>query len=636
MTTWTDDEVGGSVWSEDEAAGTALGAATGSSLVGFVQSGIATTAHRASRNVQTKVGEQWISVTDAVNSSGTAVQGDDSTDDTTGFQRVADALTSGGTLFIPPGKTFKLTDVVTLLANTTVLNFGTIKQYTTDKGVFKATQKDRVKIINYGLIYGPGVWSNGWTGNGGHEERGVQFLGCTRSSVTGPGVIRNFGHAGVACYGGNGIKIHHHIEGTEGYGSDLTTNDNFQHCVYLADDTTYGSPQEIDIDINGSGSAMGVLYEHPTGTTDNAGSVRIRGHIHDIPGQHGVYVQNGNCDIDISVKDLALSAVKIQSPQDGQNVKSLKAHVTGDNIDSHVFELSTLGTGSIADLKLSCTAQDIGGSALSMAGKTERLEADLVCDTANNVFLASGADQNEISVRLNGKTITTDGVLISSTTSTFKLYPTLRLCNVGSDSTSSGIRINSASATVDIYNPDVTDASNEMIYGLFNSVAGGVVRVHGSATFSGAATGNVRATGTITEWPSSAVLPSSTTGLGNISSSQPIVTTAQTDTNAANTVLWQQALDDESVYVIEAILTGKLAGSAERAGYKETGVFFRNGAGATIEGSVDTDVSVVSASFAGAHALQASGNSVVLLVNSGSVGPVYDWKTRVTVTKVAD
>lgn len=39
MTTWTDDENGGTVWSEDEAAGTALGASTGSSLVGFIQSG---------------------------------------------------------------------------------------------------------------------------------------------------------------------------------------------------------------------------------------------------------------------------------------------------------------------------------------------------------------------------------------------------------------------------------------------------------------------------------------------------------------------------------------------------------------------------------------------------------------------
>ena len=561
--------------------------------------------------------------------------GDDSADDTAEFQACADALSAGGLMIVPHGKTYKLTDVITLSSFTTVLNFGTIKQYTTDKGVFKATSKDRVHIVNYGLIYGPGVWSSGWTGNGGHEERGVQFLGCTRSSVTGPGVIRNFGHAGVACYGGNGIKIHHKIEGTEGYGSDLSVNDNFQHCVYLADDTTYGSPQEIDIDIDGSGSAMGVLYEHPTGTTDNAGSVRIRGHIHDIPGQHAVYVQNGNLDIDISVKDLALSAVKIQSPLDGQNIKSFKAHVTGNNIDSHVFEVATLGTGSIADLKLSCAAQDLGGSALSMSGKTERLEADLVCDTANNVFLASGANQNEISVKLNGKTITTDGVLISSTTSAFKIYPTLRLCNVGSDATSSGIRINSASATVDIYNPDVTDASNEMIYGLFNSVAGGVVRVHGSATFTGAATGNVRATGKITEWPSSAVLDGATTGLSQISSSQPLVTEVQTP-DASNVTLWVQTLDDESSYIISADITGKLAGGAQRAVYRETLCAYRNGAGSVQEGATDTDVSIASASFAGAHSWVFDTNEVYLRVNSGGAATVYDWTARVTVTKVAD
>lgn len=60
MTTWTDDEVGGSVWSEDEAAGTALGAATGSSLVGFVQSGTGATA----RTVEAKLRERCVSVKD--------------------------------------------------------------------------------------------------------------------------------------------------------------------------------------------------------------------------------------------------------------------------------------------------------------------------------------------------------------------------------------------------------------------------------------------------------------------------------------------------------------------------------------------------------------------------------------------
>lgn len=66
----------------------ATGANKGAALVGFAQSGIATTAHRASRTVAAKAGE--IVTLDDGQGSSSAVQGDGTTDDTVGIQRVLD------------------------------------------------------------------------------------------------------------------------------------------------------------------------------------------------------------------------------------------------------------------------------------------------------------------------------------------------------------------------------------------------------------------------------------------------------------------------------------------------------------------------------------------------------------------
>lgn len=81
-----------------------------SSAITFTQSGIGDSSHRASRTVEAKVGEAWVSVKDAKNSSGTAVQGDGSTDDVSGIQRAIDAVSSagGGVVFFPEG-TYKIT-----------------------------------------------------------------------------------------------------------------------------------------------------------------------------------------------------------------------------------------------------------------------------------------------------------------------------------------------------------------------------------------------------------------------------------------------------------------------------------------------------------------------------------------------
>lgn len=160
MTTWVDDENGGTVWSEDEtggrdvssfvetllddatsseaqttlgisafaqtvlddpsaaAAATTLGvpslvnlaASTGAGLVGFIQSGTGAPSDPSTRTVAEKLGEAILSVKDCKNDDGTTVSGNGSQDDTTGIQK---AFNTGRPVYFPPG-TYKTTSTLTL------------------------------------------------------------------------------------------------------------------------------------------------------------------------------------------------------------------------------------------------------------------------------------------------------------------------------------------------------------------------------------------------------------------------------------------------------------------------------------------------------------------------------------------
>jgi len=79
----------------------------GADYVDYLQSGIATSANRATRTLQAKVGEAWISLTDAKNDDATAVDDTGASECTTALQECIDsANTNGGGVVLVPEGTF--------------------------------------------------------------------------------------------------------------------------------------------------------------------------------------------------------------------------------------------------------------------------------------------------------------------------------------------------------------------------------------------------------------------------------------------------------------------------------------------------------------------------------------------------
>jgi hypothetical protein len=369
--------------------------------------------------------------------------------------------------------TYSINDVLTISNDNQCVWMSprtTITQSTSDKGVFKATQKSNVVIFG-GLLIGAGVWSSGWTGVSGHEERGIQLLGCTNSVIAFTR-IRNFGCMGIGIIGGSIKIVHPTIEGTHAYSQVLSSGANNQIALYFSNHATYGNVTYEVIGGDYSGSAQGILEEaQPSVAQRTVASAIVAPRVHDIPGQHAFYLQNGRVSIANPVcSNIELSAVKLSSgdanlDMRGYSVTGLVAY----NLGSAMFELDIPGTGSLGDAYLSGSGVDVAYG-LASTGEAKRIRADYVCETVStHALYITGADPDEFDVTVHATDVGEDGVLINATNASgIKVRPTIREPNTSVAASGCGVRVASASASVELYDPDVTDADTNMVYGLFN------------------------------------------------------------------------------------------------------------------------------------------------------------------------
>lgn len=514
-----------------------------------------------------------------------------------------------------------------------------IQQLAADTTTFKVIQKDNVWIhCNGAMILGEGSWSNAWSGMGGHNDRAIQLWGCTNSGVT-MARVRNCASAGIAIFGGNNILLMQpKIEGTHLYGHPIPALGNFQVGIYIRDETTYGICDNLIIvapDI--SGVAQGVLSE-----LYSAGSIISRAHqiiganIHDIPGQHGFYIQGGVLAISNPVlTNIALAGVKIQSADSNAAIRSFSATgVTADGIGSNLFEMNCTGTGSVNGVILSGT---VNGCAVGLAcnGQIRDLQCDLIVTNAtSNAVLIQGTSPKDLDIRVIGQGIGDDGVLVTATNATgIRIAPRIRECNQNSNPTASGMLLQSASADVVITDAEFTDVSGKMTYGVYHSTLGSRLKVRGSINISGATSVGIRANGKIIEFPNEQSIQGALgqfQGIGNITTSGFVRATARTG-SASSVTIWQENLPAASMSSYRVKLIGRLFTSPEFRVIELTVTAYRTGAGvATLLAAPAVSVNIATGGFSGAYTFAVNGADGVVLSVTSAGAQTYDWKCEVT------
>lgn len=560
---------------------------------------------------------------------------------TTQTTAIRAALANSLYVYFPPGVYNIDNDMPLRDDHVIVLSPGVqINQLTVNKSGFSATNKSRIKIFWNGAKYvGEGTWSAGWTGNGGHDDRGVNFYGCSDVLIANPH-IEDCGHAAMAFIGGSRITvISPFLRGTNSRSTSLPYQANFQPGIYLKSDPVYGPVDHITVtDADIADVAIGVLDELEVGAVQRSGFLRVDGHVHDIPGQHAFYLTTRNVQIDATVSDLALSGVKIQAGDANQVIGNTKANLVARNLpNSQMFEIACPSpyTGKVVGLELEGVGVNVF-RALSISRQVENVTADIVVETVFDAAVnVQGDAVKDLDVTIHARDVALDGITVSATNSTgLKFRPTIRNPNTSNSAGGCGISVASASAQVEVIDPDITDANGRMKYGLFNSIAGSDVKVRGQARFTGATDTAVRATGTISEWPQDATLSGTNgafTDTANIKSDKPMVIRLATPLAAGNVVMWQRTMANNSTLHVKVILAVSKGSGIDRGSYEFEGTFYRQGGGiATLQGSVTTLHSQATGTLAVTFGLASNGaNDVVLNVNPGG-GILTKWAAIVT------
>lgn len=106
-------------------------------------------------------------------------------------------------------------------------------------------------------------------------------------------------------------------------------------------------------------------------------------------------------------------------------------------------------------------------------------------------------------------------------------------------------------------------------------------------------------------------------------------------TNATQTTVWTETLDDESSYIIKAYVVGKKNDSTARAVYGKVACVYRDaGGGATIQGSVGDIFSDIE-SVAGWDATITVSSNAARVSVTGAASTTVDWKVQVEFIKVS-
>ncbi|WP_370949190.1 glycosyl hydrolase family 28-related protein [Amycolatopsis sp. cg5] len=263
-------------------------------------------------------------------------RGDGTTDDTAGITAAVKAAVAGGTVYFPPGDFRVRGEVLIQTANIVVRGAGWASRLTQiDTG--KAT-------LRFASVNGVAVRDLSFTGHGSEHVAGdgnvayngvaaVRFDGCTNVAVTGCRIDRHAG-GGIRWTGSlrGALFAENTITGIGGDPGPIRRSDNNNDFAIGQWMCTAGD----DIVIRGntiSGHCFGIGCGRGTGLVIS-GNV-----IHDIPGQHGMYLSApGSAQLAGNViRNVALNCVNVQI------AKSAEVDVASLVVDGNVLHDATSG-----------------------------------------------------------------------------------------------------------------------------------------------------------------------------------------------------------------------------------------------------------------------------------------------------
>tara|TARA_R110000868_G_scaffold257432_1_gene514546 strand:- start:70 stop:2475 length:2406 start_codon:yes stop_codon:yes gene_type:complete len=322
-----------------------------------------------------------------------------------------------------------------------------IVQSTSGIAMFKATALDNITALcNGAQLWGQGLFGGNpggpWTGNTNSSDRAFEFIGCDNLTIA-DAYVRDCGQAGMLFRGCTKVFVSNpRIEGTHTHSTPIQwpfvspgNQANFQNGIALVGDATYGPCDEVSIigpDI--SGTAQGILYEWEAGVPPQSGINVVGGMIHDIPGQHGAYIQAGCFNITgTQFRRIALSAVKTQLG--GGTVTDIEGcsytAIDGEYLGSQLFEFGVpLGVGYIRGVYAQGRARKCGRLA-SLAINIENVELHVTGeDIYDAAFQFSGANINDIRVYMSAQNIGGSGIRDYSDGADKVVFYDTRIANV--------------------------------------------------------------------------------------------------------------------------------------------------------------------------------------------------------------
>jgi hypothetical protein len=559
------------------------------------------------------------------------------------FAPLSKAVVAGTGRKVVISNDHKITDELLPLSNTTIsLVSGEVHQTGASKNAFRVVQKDNVHFeFKGGSIKGEGTYSAAWVSEVGHEDRGIQMLQCTNSSIKRPR-IRNCGLAGVVIRGGTNIQVTEGmVEGTHALSTPLAPGNSYQFGYLIEHDLVYGECEDVNLSrCTAFNVNFGVNTVDQFLTSDGAIGL-FNCYFRDIIGQHGAYIGTGFTTIlGLRAARCHFNGWKIFSGLANEQIAStdilgFKAWDCGGDGG----ELGVSGTGFIYACQVQGTVKNCGRS-VTVDGDVRRCTIKVKGEhlTLYGFYVAQSLTANgptDNILEVDVYDCAQKGILVNAPNSARNILRFKgRRCSTGGGG---HWMIGVASCTsLTIESPDVTDDFGNMSYCLY--VQAGTVRLTGSPNFQDYTTNGVRvdAPAKLLWTASVGDFVDTTTAFAqqgnNIEPKTPIRIGRQTTVNA-NVPLWQWTLEDESVYEVTARISGKLAGSVEAKVFTTTAMFRRDAAGVALLTGTDEDVNITTgAGFVGTYTWSPTANDARLLVNSAAAA-TYDWVAEIVAQK---